>query len=426
MLVRRPYYEQAVMRYFETPLIKVLTGVRRCGKSSILKLVAREALRRGADERNVITLRMDEYGIQLRPTADWLSEAIDKQLKLSKTNQMVHLFLDEVQDIPGWERVIRQLQTRNDLDIYLTGSNAYMLSTELSTMLAGRYVEIPINPLSFGEYLNFKHQHGIGIGTTNDSFAEYLRFGGMPGQFDFSERNHETMLAYLKGVFDSVLLNDVAKRTQVSDIDLLEKLVAYLFGTSGNLFSTKKIADTLTSKGRKTAHRTIDSYIDALKKALILREALQFGLKGKEILSPKRKFYAVDTGLRNYAAGFPTEDIGFQLENVVCNELIKRGHSVSVGTFNDGREIDFVAQNGIGERHYFQVTQSLIDDEVYERELAPLRAARDSFPKTVLTLDGFRTGITKEGIRIIALTDWLLETIAEDSGETSSSLLLNR
>lgn len=265
------------------------------------------------------------------------------------------------------------------------------------------------------EFLDFKHQHGMGIGSTSESFAEYLRFGGMPGQFDFAGRDRETMLAFLKGVFDSVLLNDVAKRAQVSDIDLLEKLVSCLFGTSGNLFSTKKIADTLTSAGRKTAHKTIDNYIEALERALIMREAPQFGLKGKRVLSPKRKFYPVDTGLRNFATGFPTNDIGFQLENVVCNELVKRGYAVSVGALQGNTEIDFVGQKVTGERLYVQVTQSLLDDRVYERELAPLRTMPDSFPKIVLTLDSFRTGITREGIRIQGLIDWLLETIAEDA-----------
>ena len=415
MLIRRPDYEQKVMRYFETPLIKVLTGVRRCGKSSILKLVAQEAIRRGADERNVVMLRLDELGMPFNVTSEWLAETIDARLQLAGTERMAYVFLDEIQDVPEWERVVRQLQTRRNTDIYLTGSNAYMLSSELSTMLSGRYVEIAVNPLSFGEYLNFKHQHGMGIGSTSESFAEYLRFGGMPGQFDFAGRDRETMLAFLEGIFDSVLLNDVAKRAQVSDIDLLEKLVSYLFGTSGNLFSTKKIADTLTSAGRKTAPRTIDNYIDALEHALIMREAPQFRLKGKSALNPKRKFYPADTGLRNFAAGFPTDDIGFQLENVVFNELFKRGYTMSVGTLSGNPEIDFVARKVTGERLYVQVTQSLLDDSVYERELAPLRMAADSFPKIVLTLDGFRTGITREGIRIQGLIDWLLETIAEDA-----------
>lgn len=417
MLISRPHYEQLIMRYFETPLIKVLTGVRRCGKSSLLQLVAKEALRRGAIESNVVTLRMDDYGIPIHPTADWLASHLDEKLSASDPSRMAYVFLDEVQDVSGWERVVRQLHTRKNTDIYLTGSNAYMLSTELSTLLSGRYVEITVNPLSFGEYLHFKHHHGIGIGSSSESFAEYLRFGGMPGQFELAERNHETMAAFLRGIFDSVLLNDVAKRAHISDIDLLEKLIAYLFSTSGNLFSTKKIVDTLTSNGRKASQQTIDNYLNALKNALIVREAPQFGLKGKAVLNPKRKFYAVDTGLKNLATGFPTEDIGFQLENVVYNELAKRGYEVSVGVLPDQSEIDLVARKGTGERHYYQVTQSLIDDGVYQRELAPLERMQDSFPKTVLTLDGFRCGVTSTGIKIVKLTDWLLETLAEDSGE---------
>lgn len=423
MLIRRPHYERLVMRHFETPLIKVLTGVRRCGKSSLLKLIAEEARRRGANERNIITVRMDEFGMPLHPTSDWLAHRISERLEQADPEQTAYVFLDEIQDVPDWERVVRQLETRERTDVYITGSNAYLLSTELSTLLAGRTVEITVNPLSFGEFLNFKQRNGIGIGSANDSLGEYLRFGGMPGQFGLAERTSETMTAFLEGIFDSVLLNDVAKRSNISDISLLEKLVAYLFGASGSLFSTKKIADTLCSIGRKTSQRTIESYIHALKNALILKEVPQFGLKGKAVLNPKRKFYAVDMGLRNYAAGFPTEDIGFQLENVVCNELTKRGFDVTVGALPNKREIDFIAQTNDGERHYYQVSQSLVDDQVYERELAPLLQIADSFPKTVLTLDGFRCGITEDGIRIVKLTDWLLETLSEDTGAKGSEML---
>lgn len=413
MLIRRPYYENQILKYFETSFIKVLTGVRRCGKSSLLKIVANQAKHNGTEERNIITLKMDEPGTPLQPTAEWLANYLDTQLKISDSSKMVYLFLDEIQDVPGWERVVRQLQTRKNTDIYLTGSNAYMLSTELSTLLAGRFIEIKINPLSFSEYLDFKHHHGIGIGSTSESFSEYLRFGGMPGQFDLAQRTTETMTAFLKGIFDSVLLNDVAKRTHIADIDLLEKLVAYLFGTSGNLFSTKKIVNTLQSIGRKTSQTTIDNYLNALKNALLVKEVAQFGLKGKEVLNPKRKFYAADIGLRNFASGFPTEDMGFQLENVVCNELTKRGYDVFVGTLPDGSEIDFVARKPTGEQHYYQVTQSLIDDKVYKREIAPLLQIPDNFPKTILTLDTYRTGITKEGITIVGITDWLLETLTK-------------
>lgn len=427
MLIRRPHYEQLIMRFFKTPsLIKVLTGIRRCGKSSLLRLVAQEASRCGIPANNIMILKMDNLDGDLGnalgsapfyPTAEWLAERIDAMLAQADPRHLSYLFLDEIQDVPGWERVVRRLQAKGDIDIYLTGSNAYMLSSELSTLLSGRYVEITVNPLSYGEYLGFMHHYGIGIGSAREPFDGYLMFGGMPGQFDLRERNHETMTRLLQGVFDSVLLNDVAKRTHVSDIDLLEKLVTYLFSSSGNLFSTKKIVDTLTSSGRKTAQRTIDGYLEALKNALIVREVPQSGVKGKELLNPKRKFYPTDLGLRNLAAGFPTGDIGFQLENVVCNELVKRQFDVSVGSLPDGSEIDFVARRSTGEQHYYQVTQSLLDEGVYERELAPLRKIGDSFPKTVLTLDGFRTGFTEDGIRIVGLIDWLLETLQEDAGE---------
>lgn len=415
MLIDRPFYVQRIMHHANTPLIKVITGVRRCGKSSLLQLVAKEIEKTGVDGQNIITLRMDEFGAPLHPTSDWLVHRIEESLKQANPDKIAYIFLDEIQDVPDWERVVRQLQTRDRTDVYLTGSNAYLLSTELSTLLAGRTVEIAVNPLSFGEYLGFKHQHGIGIGSVDESFREYLRFGGMPGQFDLSKRTPETMTAFLEGIFSSVLIKDVVSRSNIADISLLEKLVSYLFRTSGNLFSTKKIVDTLCSAGRKTSQHTIESYLHALKNALILREVPQCGIKGKEVLNPKRKFYAVDVGLRNYAAGFPAEDIGFQLENVVCNELAKRGCNVTVGKLRDNREVDFIARSNDGKCYYYQVTQSLLNDQVYERELAPLRLTGDNFPKTVLTLDGYRTGTTADGIEIVGLCDWLLETLAEDT-----------
>lgn len=419
MLIRRPHYERLIMRFFETPsLIKVLTGIRRCGKSSLLQLVAQEAARRGAPRSNIVTLRIDDpESAPLYPTAEWLAGRIDAMLAQADPQRMSYVFLDEIQDVSGWEQVVRRLQAKGDIDIYITGSNAYMLSTELSTLLSGRYVEIAVNPLSYGEYLSFMHHHGLGIGSAKEPFDEYLKFGGMPGQFDLRERDHETMTRFLQGILDSVLLNDVAKRTHVTDIDLLEKLVAYLFGTSGNLFSTKKIVDTLTSGGRKTSQRTIDGYLEALKNALVIKEVPQSGLKGKALLNPKRKFYSADLGLKSLAAGFPIENIGYQLENVVCNELVKRQFDVTVGALPDGSEIDFVARRSTGEQHYYQVTQSLLDEGVYERELTPLRKVGDSFPKTVLTLDGYRTGFTEDGISIVGLVDWLLETLDEDVGD---------
>ena len=406
--VPRPEYENKLKSLRDTEEIKVLVGVRRCGKSTLLQWLRSSLVDDGVQACNVFYRRMDLFGMPVNPDADWLISEISKALKGSDPNQPFYVLLDEIQDVSGWERVVRQLHTRQNTDVYITGSNAYILSSDLATLIGGRYLEVKVQPLSFSEYLDFSRHYGLAFQNEDAAFAEYLRYGGMPALFHLKDRDQEQIAQLLKTIYETIILNDVVERTRIGDVNLLSKLVRYVFSTSGSLFSANKIANTLTSFGRKTRLETVEAYLRALVDALILHECEQVGLAGKDVLRPQRKFYPVDTGLRNLTRGFVSGDVGFQIENVVCNELLRRGWKVSVGSLRAG-EVDFVAER-VQSRVYMQVTESLVDQGVYEREIAPLRAIDDSWPKYMLTADRLRCGKTEEGIAIVNVIDWLQET----------------
>lgn len=404
--VSRPDYEHQLQKLRGTRDIKVLTGVRRCGKSSLLNWLKEDLLTTGVEAKNVFYRRMDSFGMPVNPDAEWLSSELSQAVENSNKIDCFYVLLDEVQDVQGWERVVRQLHTRPNTDVYITGSNAYVLSSDLATLIGGRYIEIKVQPLSFKEYLSFTSTCGVNFDSNEAAFAMYLRYGGMPALFHLRERGSEEIAQLLRAIYETVILNDVAARTKISDLDLLSKLVRYVFSTSGSLFSSNKIANTLTSSGRRTKPETVDSYLRALVDALILYPCEQNGLAGKEILRPQRKFYPVDTGLRNLMRNFAPGDTGHQIENVVHNELRRRGWSVTVGVLRAG-EVDFVAEQE-QKRCYIQVTESMLEPSTYERELSPLQGIDDSWPKYVLTGDHLNVGTTQEGIEIINVVDWLL------------------
>lgn len=411
-LYPRPRYQRLLERYRDVDQIKVLRGVRRCGKSAILTMYMRHLIADGVRPENIFYKRFDEFGMPAMQTADGLTKELNEAMDASDRQSMFYVFLDEIQEVPGWEHVVRGLHTKDGVDVTITGSNAHFLSSDLATLLAGRYVPIDVFPLSFREYMDFREASSGQSGSVDEAFATYLRFGGMPGLFSLKEQDEDDVARELSAVFDTVILNDVAKRLGIRDLPLLERLVTYLFSTSGNLFSTRKVTGALKSAGYRVSQDTIENYIDALERAYILNGLCQSGLKGKELLNPLRKFYPVDTGLRNLTTNFAVEDLGFQLENVVANELMRRGNQVSVGAVpmepSGTSEIDFVATDH-QRRAYYQVTQSLIDEQVFEREIAPLRAVGDSFPKYILTYDHARSGITSDGIHIVPVMDWLLD-----------------
>lgn len=409
-LVARPLYDAVLHETLSDPSIKVLIGLRRCGKSTLLMMLKDNLLHNGIPEQNILYLKLDSYDVPLEPTDAWLDELLASKAEETSDSHPFYVFLDEIQEVKGWERPIRRLYESGKARIYLTGSNASLLSSDLATYLSGRYIEIPVYPLSLSEYQTFAE--AFRQPQSNEQFPEglfdtFLRFGGMPGLFVASNFEEASVERTLSAIHDTVLLNDVAKRFGIRDIDLLEKLVRYVYTTAGNLFSANKVAGALTSMGRKTNPETIDNYLSALKRACALHACEQTGLRGKEVLSPQRKYYAPDTGLGNLESGFRMQNIGFQLENVVFLELLRRGYTIYVGSLPSG-EIDFVAER-MAERVYIQVCELMLDEATRRREEAPLNAIGDSYPKLILTRDQTAAGVTQTGIRIVPIVDWLVE-----------------
>lgn len=402
----RPEYSILLDRYRDAEQLKVLTGVRRCGKSTLLELYRQKLLNEGVPEENVVYLRFDEFGMPLNMDAQAVQDILEKAFAGASPG-MVYVFLDEIQVISDWEKIVRNLHTRADTDVYITGSNAYLLSSDLATYIVGRYIEIKVFPLSFKEYIDFCRQAGKHTeGDTFDLFRRYLRYGGMPTLFALRNDDEQDIARELSAIYDSVIMGDVARRFSIRDYALLGKLVRYVFSTSGNLVSVQNVVNYLKSGGEKTTFQTIENYLYALQQAFILSSAAQSGLQGKKILRPLQKYYVVDTGLRNLSIGFALRDIGYQLEGVVYIELLRRGFSVAVGSLRDS-EIDFVASRN-DEVLYIQVCESIGSDATLERELAPLRKVRDSFPKIILTTDRLHIGTTPDGIKVEYLPDWLL------------------
>lgn len=405
ILIKRPHYEELLLKNVGTSKVKVLTGIRRCGKSSLLKMLVSQMVEKGFPQENIFYRRFDKFGMPVNPDADWLLGQLKEAMAKAKVGYDFRVFLDEIQEVAQWEKVVRQLHSRENTDVFITGSNAYILSSDLSTFLSGRYKKIEIYPLSFKEYVEFSRELIYKNLEIDSLFQDYLKFGGMPELFEFN-KSDEAVREVLEDTFDSIIMNDVTRRARIADVDLLMKLVRYLFSTSGSLFSTKKIVDALVSSGRKVKSETVDSYLKTLIAAFALCECEQRGLSGKKILRPFRKFYPADIGFRNLVTRFTGQHLGFQLDNVVYMELKRRGCDVYVGSLGDS-EIDFVALKN-EETTYFQVTTSLLEESVFTREIEPLRKVNDNFEKTILTLDGWGSGVTEDGITIMKIQDWLL------------------
>ena len=386
-----------------TPEIKVLTGVRRCGKSTLLEHYAQSLLDDGVPASNIFTRRFDSFDTPIGYSATDLHADLMQATQEARPGPF-YVFLDEIQDVPGWEEVVRRLHSRDDTDVYITGSNARLLSGELATHLTGRYITIPVYPLSFVEYQRHHRAQGT-TDSTDQLFSKYMMFGGMPGLFVTGQPDQDRATEILTSIYESIVMKDVAGRYGIRDIATLEKLSRYLFSTSGNLFSVNKVANTLTSAGTNASYATVDNQISALERSFIVYSAQQERMRGKELLRPQRKFYPVDNGFRNLATGFNGSDRGAQLEGIVFMELQRRGYDVAIGSLPDG-EIDFIAKRG-NDKQYIQVTLNMTEEQTRERELAPLRRLGDAFPRTVLTLDWHSEGMTDEGIHITNVMDWL-------------------
>ena len=401
-MIDRPLYMDKIMAYTDTPFVKILTGVRRCGKSTILKMIMErlKAERHIPDER-IISCRYDsmEY-------VDLTAKDMYDQLKSRlSTEGKTYLFLDEVQEIEGWERVVNSLASDFDVDLYVTGSNSRMMSSEIATYLTGRYISFRIFTLSFGEYLMFKRQYAP-VGDAKTELANYVRLGGFPATH-LQAYSQDEVYTIVRDIYNSTIFSDIVRRSQIRKIDQLERIVKYTFNNVGNTFSAKSIADYLKSEHRSLDNETVYNYLEKLEKAYLLHRCIRYDLQGRELLKTQEKFYLADVALRYSVLGYDADSVAASLENIVYLELCRRGYTVNVGK-TDGGEIDFVAERQ-NERLYVQVTQEIRSEKTAKREYERLLEIRDNYPKYVLTTDAFAGG-NYQGIRTMHIADFLLST----------------
>ena len=401
-MIDRPLYVDKIMAYADTPFVKILTGVRRCGKSTILKMI----MERLKTERNIPEDRMISCRFDSMEYEDMTAKQIYTLLKeqLSPAGK-TYLFLDEVQEIKGWEKVVNSLASDFDVDLYITGSNSRMMSSEIATYLTGRYISFRIFTLSFGEYLMFKSKFA-NVGEPKTELANYVRLGGFPATH-LQAYSQDEIYTIVRDIYNSTIFSDIVKRNQVRKIDQLERVVKYTFSNVGNTFSAKSIADYLKSERRSLDNETVYSYLDKLEKAYLLHRCSRYDLQGKEILKTQEKFYLADVALRYSVLGYNADSVASSLENIVYLELCRRGYTVHVGKTSDG-EIDFAAvrQN---EKIYVQVTQEINSEKTEKREYNRLLEIPDNYPKFVLTTDEF-VGGNYEGIKTMHIADFLLST----------------
>lgn len=391
-----------IMAYTDTPFVKILTGVRRCGKSTILKMIMeRLKTERHIPDERIISCRYDsmEY-------VDLTAKDMYDQLKSRlSTEGKTYLFLDEVQEIEGWERVVNSLASDFDVDLYVTGSNSRMMSSEIATYLTGRYISFRIFTLSFGEYLMFKRQYAP-VSDAKTELANYVRLGGFPATH-LQAYSQEEVYTIVRDIYNSAIFSDIVRRSQIRKIDQLERIVKYTFNNVGNTFSAKSIADYLKSEHRSLDNETVYNYLEKLEKAYLLHRCIRYDLQGRELLKTQEKFYLADVALRYSVLGYDADSVAASLENIVYLELCRREYTVNVGK-TDGGEIDFVAERQ-NERLYVQVTQEIRSEKTAKREYEHLLEIRDNYPKYVLTTDAFAGG-NYQGIRTMHIADFLLST----------------
>ena len=399
-MINRPIYIDKIMAYTDTPFVKILTGVRRCGKSTILKLIM-EKLRteRGVPEEQIVSYRFDSMEYE-GMTAKQMYQELKSKLS---PNGKTYLFLDEMQEITGWEKVVNSLASDFDVDLYVTGSNSRMMSSEISTYLTGRYVAFRIYTLSFQEYLSFKRQYAP-VEDIYKEFANYIRLGGFPATH-LQAYSPDEVYTIVRDIYNSTIFSDIVKRNQVRKIDQLERVVKYTFNNVGNTFSAKSISDYLKAEHRALDNETVYGYLEKLEKAYLLHRCSRYDLQGKEILKTQEKFYLADTSLRYSVLGYNDDTVASSLENVVYLELCRRGYTVHIGKNGNG-EVDFVASRQ-NEKIYVQVTQQITSEKTEKREYERLLEIRDNYPKYVLRTDEFAGG-NYEGIITMHVADFLL------------------
>lgn len=398
--IPRPKAMDFLWRWHAKDIIKVVSGLRRSGKSTLLKLFKEELLSRGTKQEAIQFLNFEDLSYEeLCQDYHKLYHYLVNHLQPDVMN---YIFLDEIQSVSGFEKVVDSLYLRPNVDLYITGSNAYFLSGELATLLSGRYVEYKLLPLSFAEYCHSVKAQGK---TPAQNYREYISTSSLPYTINLADS--ASLSDYLRGTYSTIVLKDIVARLGISDVSMLESVTAFLMDSIGNLITPRKIADTMTSMHRKIDARTVEKYMRALTDSLLLYRARRYDLKGKQLLSLHSKYYVSDLGFRRLLSSGRRPDYGHVLENVVYLELLRRGYDVRVGQLPDG-EIDFVAMKN-DELVYYQVCLSILEESTLERELAPLKKRRDNYPKYLLTLDDTIPDSNYEGILARNVLTWLLD-----------------
>lgn len=396
---RREYLEKLIA-WKDRQVIKVITGVRRCGKSTLMEMFQDYLMKTGITENQLIAINFEDYDFhELRSSARLYAYVKERIVE----GKRMYLFLDEIQHCEGFQEVVDSLYLKKDMDVYLTGSNAHMLSGELATLLSGRYVEIKMHPLSFREYVS-------STGSTDDlsrKYTEYLETSSFPYVLELKGQPRE-IYDYLEGLYHTIVIKDIAAHKKITDFMMLQSITEFLFDSIGSQLSTKKIADTMTSNGRKIDVKTVERYLDGLMESFIIYQARRYNIRGKQYLKTLEKYYVVDIGMRYMLLGTRGTDVGHILENVIYLELRRRGHEVYVGKL-DELEVDFVVKEP-KRTTYIQVAASVRDSNTLERELAPLQKIPDYYPKMILTLDEDPEA-DYEGIRRMNALDWLMGTV---------------
>ncbi|MCL2383486.1 MAG: ATP-binding protein [Oscillospiraceae bacterium] len=403
----RDNYMKVLLEFKDKNAVKIITGVRRCGKSTLLDLFIERLLEDGIKEENII--KMNFESIEHDDIKEYKALYKSIQSKISN-NDKTYLIFDEIQMVKHWEKAVNSFLVDFNVDIYITGSNAYLLSSELSTLLSGRYVEVKMLPLSFKEYLDFNiFETNM---TMDEKFQLFVKNGAMPVISEY-EHNRERIIDVLEGIYSTVILKDVVARNKLTDALLLKKVVMFLADNIGNITSSNNIGNVLGNEGdientkRNPASRTIDNYIKYLENAYIFYGVRRYDVKGKQYLKTLGKHYIVDTGIRNMLLGYKEMDRGHVLENIVYFELIRRGYEVYIGKIGEN-EIDFIAVSA-SDKKYIQVTETMLGEETRVREITPLRDIDDNYEKIILTSDRIFTGMTEEGIKIVNVIDYLIE-----------------
>lgn len=396
-LILRDEYLQTLKDFQNKDIIKIVTGIRRCGKSTLLQLFQRYLTETGVDNNHIIAINFEDYDYEELRQPKELYKYIKSRLI---DEQMYYVFFDEIQNVEDFPKVVDSLNLKSNVDLYLTGSNAYMLSSEIATFLSGRYVEIKMLPLSFKEYvLATGDNRELGV-----KYQKYLKFSSFPYAMMLEEKD-AVIGQYLESIYSTVILKDIISRKKFTDVMMLESVIRFMFDNIGNLTSTKKISDTMTSDGRKVDAKTVEKYITALEESFIVYKAKRYDVKGKNYLKTLDKYYVVDIGLRFMLLGSKNADTGHILENIIYLELIRRGYKVYVGKL-ENEEVDFVAMNSKG-TVYYQVAATVREASTLERELRPLQKIADHYPKYILTLDE-DPDADYDGIRRINALQFLL------------------